>query len=217
MSDAGVIPTRNWSDGHVRGVGEHQLGLVPSRSAPRTAPATSAPSAAASSTRSTAVGRRGSRVRDHRPLRRQLRHRRHRRAREVQRAVRRAGAWTPSPPAASSASPWTSPRRASRTSACASARSRATSRRPSSSRQREGIGAELALGSRDLAAEVRRARAGDGGQEPRAAGLRPARLVRHEPRLRHVRPRRLPHALVPDRATRSSPATLPPDTLEGKA
>ena len=54
MSDAGVIPTRNWSVGHLRGDREHQLRRRSSRSAPRTAPATSAPSAAASSTRSTA-------------------------------------------------------------------------------------------------------------------------------------------------------------------
>ena len=47
--------------------------------------------------------------------------------------------------------------------------------------------------------EVRRARAGHGGQEPRAAGLRPARHVRHEPLVLDLRPRRLPHALVPGR------------------
>ena len=47
--------------------------------------------------------------------------------------------------------------------------------------------------------QVRRARAGHGGQEPGAARLRPARRLRHEPRLRHLRPRRLPHAHLPDR------------------
>ena len=53
----------------------------------------------------------------------------------------------------SSAWPWTSPRRASTTSACASARPRATSRRRNSSPPRDGIGAELALGARALAAK----------------------------------------------------------------
>ena len=47
--------------------------------------------------------------------------------------------------------------------------------------------------------EVRPPRAGHAGQRPRGARLRPARLVRHEHRLRHLRPRRLPHAFVPDR------------------
>ncbi len=47
--------------------------------------------------------------------------------------------------------------------------------------------------------QVRSPGAGDGGQGPRASGLRPARLLRHEHRLRDQRPRRLPHAHLPDR------------------
>ena len=118
--------------------------------------------------------------------------------------------------AASSAWPWTSPRRASRTSACASARSRATSRRPSSSRQREGIGAELALGSRGLAAKY--------GVPELAMEVKNLELPGYDPRGSfgmslgyatsdrggcHMRAYPIADEIVG--------GALPPDTLEGKA
>ena len=143
--------------------------------------------------------RRGPGVRDHRPLRRQLRHRRHRRPRRGSTTSATSWASTPSPAAASSAWPWTSRRRASRTSACASARSTTYLKAPALIVERGGRRRRPGARRPRPGRQVRRARARHGGQEHGAAGLRPARLVRHEPRLRHVGPRRLPHAHVPHR------------------
>ncbi len=76
--------------GHLRRRREHQLGRVPQdpHQEPRLLPVRHRLPPVPRGRRHR---RRGSRVRDHRPLRRQLRHRRHRRAHEVQRAVRPAG------------------------------------------------------------------------------------------------------------------------------
>ena len=128
-----------------------------------------------------------------------------------------SGAWTPSPPAAWSAWPWTSPRRASTTSACASATPKATSRCRSCMAKTRGHRRRAGARRPRAGRQVRHAGAGHGGQEHGAAGLRPARRLRHEPRLRHLRPRRLPHARLSRSPTRSSRAALPPDSLEGKA
>ena len=73
--------------------------------------------------------------------------------------------------------------------------------------RREGIGAELAEGARAARGPLRRARAGHGGQEPRAPRLRPARDVRHEPGVRDGRPRGLSSALL--RASRRDPRRRP--------
>ena len=51
MSDAGAIPTRNWSAGSFEGMEKHQLGRLPEDQDAATGPATSAPSPVASGTR----------------------------------------------------------------------------------------------------------------------------------------------------------------------
>ena len=65
--------------------------------------------------------------------------------------------------------------------------------------RREGPGAELALGARALAAKYGVPELAMEVKNLELAGLRPARDLRHEPGLRDLRPRRLPHAHLPGR------------------
>ncbi len=94
VNGAGALPTRNWSEGEFEGAGSINSEVVPedppqeARLLPVLHRVPQLPRGGAGR-RDGAGG--GSRVRDHRPLRRQLRHRRHRRARQVQRVVRRVG------------------------------------------------------------------------------------------------------------------------------
>jgi len=181
--------------GHVRGRREHQLrffsqdpypepGLLPVRDRlPPVPPGRRS-------------GRRGSRIRDHRPLRRELRHQRYRRPDEVQRRLRRAR----------SRHDLQRQRRRSRHGPHREGRARLRPALRRGGGLSQGAGAHReARGHRRRAGarrprprgEVRSPRARHGGQEPRAARLRPAGRVRYEPRLRDVGPRRLPYAHLP--------------------
>ena len=135
---------------------------------------------------------------------------------EVQPGSATSSASTPSPRAPSSPWRWTSPRRASRTSACASARSTSYVKAPELIAQREGIGAELALGARALAAKY--------GRPELAMEVKNMELPGYDPRGSfgmslgyatsdrggcHMRTYPIADEIVG--------GTLPPDSLEGKA
>ena len=199
VNGAGALPTRNWSEGEFEGAGSINSEVVPedpsqeARLLPVRHRVPQLPRGGAGR-RDGAGG--GSRVRDHRPVRLQLRHRRHRRAGALQRALRRVGdghhldRLRPRPGHGPHREGHQGLRRALR-------------------RRRElpqGAGAHgdphrcrRRAGSRREASgrEVRRLGAGHGGQEPRAAGLRPARHLRHESLVLDLRPGWLPHALLP--------------------
>ena len=151
VNAAGALPTRNWRSGQFEEAPAIESAALQERTHedPRLHPVPPRLPAGASVRRPRL---RGSRVRDARPLRRQLRHRRPGDHRRLQRRLRRARPRHHDHRAPSWRSPWTSARRAPRTTASPSATPTGYLAAPGMIARREGWGAELALGARDLAA-----------------------------------------------------------------
>ena len=119
--------------------------------------------------------RRGPGVRDHRPLRRQLRHRRHRRAHEVQRSSATSGASTPSPPARVVGLAMDLTEKGIHDFGLRFGEVEGYVKAARAHRQARGHRRRAGAGRPRPGRQVRPSRAGHGGQEPGAAGLRPAR------------------------------------------
>ena len=165
------VPHAQLVRGRVRGRRQHQLGVVPEdpHQEARLLPVRHRlPQRPRRGARRQDGHGRGPGVRDHRPLRLQLRHRRHRRAGQVQRALRRVGdghhllGFGPRPRHGPHREGHQGLRRALRRRRELPQGARAHG---DAHRRRRGAGARLQAPGR----EVRRARAGHGGQEPRAA------------------------------------------------
>ena len=213
MNDAGALPTRNWSSGTFE-----QIENINSDAFQKIKTRNRACYQCAIGCRqfheAGGVARRGPRVRDHRHVRCQLWHGRHRGADAVQRFSATSGVWTRSPPATSWArdGPYREGHQGLRR---ALRRGGGYLKAPELIATTEGVGAELALGARALAARY--------GVPELAMEVKNLELPGYDPRgafgmslvVRDLRPGGCHMRVVPI-AERSSPATLPPDTWRAR-